>query len=110
MNFAQVLKAGKSYVQLPAKDPESLAIAIFASGLLDFRLAEHVLTQAPQTLSEAERIELEYLQIRSGINSARPRLRRKDRMPYLLCDSQPSGETPGVDHDQETELAPSHSF
>ena len=45
--------AGKAYHHLPAKDREPMTISLFASGLVDFRLAEHVLTQAPQTLSEA---------------------------------------------------------
>ena len=82
-----------------------MTISLFASGLLDFRLAENILTLAPQTLSEAERIALEYLQIRRGINSARPRIRRNDPMPSL-SDFQPSGETPLADPDQDSEQAP----
>ena len=59
--------------------------SLFASGLLD-------ITKSPQTLNEAERIALEYLQIRRRINSARPSIRRNDTMPSLLGDSQPSGD------------------
>ena len=58
-----------------------MTISLFAAGLLDFRLAERVLTRAPRTLSKAERIALEYLQIRRGINSARPRIDRNDLVP-----------------------------
>ena len=87
-----------------------MTISLFASGLLDFRLAGHVLTQAPQTLSEAERIALEFLQIRRGIGAARPRFKRSDPMPSLLGDSQPIGDTTLADPDQESEQAPPDSF
>ena len=63
-------------------------VSRFASGLL--LLAEQVLSQAPQTLSEAERFALKYLQMRPGINSDLPRLRLNDPMPSLLGDSQSS--------------------
>ena len=76
----------------------------------DFRLAEHVLTLAPQTFSEAERIALEYLQIRPGIGAARLRCRRNDPMPSLLGVSQPTGENPLDDPDKESEQAPPDSF
>ena len=100
------LLTGKAYQHLPAKDREPMTISLFATGLIDFRLAEQVLTQAPETLSEAERIALENLQIRRGINSARPRIRRKEPMPSLLADSQPSGETSYAEPDQDSEQAP----
>ena len=62
------------------------------------------------TLSEAERIALEFLQIRRGIGAARRRFHRNDHMPALNGDSQPTGETPWVDPDQESEQAPPDSF
>ncbi|KAF0151323.1 MAG: hypothetical protein FD189_2577, partial [Elusimicrobia bacterium] len=102
--------AGKAYRHLRVKDREPLAISLFASGLLDFGLAEHVLTLAPQTLSEAERIALECLQIRRVISSVRPRIRRNDPVPFLRGHSQPTGVTPLVDPDQESELASPDSF
>ena len=86
--------AGKAYHHLPAKDPEPMTISLFASGLLDFRIDQKVRTQAPLTRWEAERIALEFLQIRRGIGAARPRFRRNEPMPPLLADSQPIGQTP----------------
>ena len=83
-----------------------MTISLFACGPLDLRLLEHLLTQAPQKISEAERIALEYLQIRLGINSAVTRLRRNDSMPFVIGDSHPSGMPTHADRDNESELAP----
>ena len=75
--------AGKAYPRLTGKGREPVMVSLFASGLVYFRLAEHVLTQARHPLRETERIALEVLQIASGFNSLRPRIRLKEHMPSL---------------------------
>ena len=89
--------AVKAYHHYRTKEREHRTISFFASGLLGFRLSHDILTIAPQTLSEAERFALEYLQIRRGIRAARPLFRRKEPIPSLLGDSKPTGETPMAD-------------
>ena len=48
-----------------------MTICLFACRVLHFRLAEEILTQATQSIREAERIALDYLQIRRGNKSDR---------------------------------------
>ena len=102
--------SGKAYQDLAAKEREPLIDSLLGSGLLDIGLAVHILMQAPQTITELKRIALEYLQVGRAITSARRLIRRKEPMPFLLGDTEPSGGTTSSDTIHKSELVARDPF
>ena len=60
----------RSYHHLSPKDREPMAVNAFLVGLSDPKLIEHLLTQGPKTVSDAERIAVEYFQLRKTLAQA----------------------------------------
>ena len=70
----------KAYRHLTARDREPMAVNAFMVGLLDGRLVEHLLTQKPESLAEAERVSQEYIQIKRSVPDGRGKSRDRPVM------------------------------
>ena len=62
---------GKAYHHLSARDREPMAVNAFMVGLADGRLVEHLLTQKPENLAEAQRVAQEYVEIKRSVPDSR---------------------------------------
>ena len=58
---------GQAYHHLAARDREPMAVNAFMVGLADGRIVEHLLTQKPANLAEAQRIAQEYVEIKRSV-------------------------------------------
>ncbi len=86
-----------------------MAVNAFLMGLQDTRLVEHLLTQGPKTLPDAERIAIEFFQLRRSLaapqnENSRNRNGRRDNRPAFFAGPQSPADDPSFEYSCQKNL------